>query len=115
QLIEIDETIRTQVEEQAKSNLLAAIQVEEKHAREDAISKVKEETVELYEDEEDISQVKMVLDELVKEEVRRLITEEKVRPDGRKIDEIRPLSSRVGVLPRTHGRSEERRVGKTCK
>jgi len=103
QLIEIDETIRTQVEEQAKSNLLAAIQVEEKHAREDAISKVKEETVELYEDEEDISQVKMVLDELVKEEVRRLITEEKVRPDGRKIDEIRPLSSRVGVLPRTHG------------
>src|SRR5699024_10178849 len=68
-----------------------------------AISKVKEETIELYEDEEDISHVTMVLDELVKEEVRRLITEEKVRPDGRKIDEIRPLSSRVGVLPRTHG------------
>ena len=39
----------------------------------------------------------------MKEEVRRLITEEKVRPDGRKPDEIRPLSSEVGLLPRTHG------------
>ena len=40
---------------------------------------------------------------MVKEEVRRLITEEKIRPDGREVDEIRPLSSEVGVLPRTHG------------
>src|SRR5699024_6142655 len=39
----------------------------------------------------------------VKAEVRRLITDEKVRPDGRQPDEIRPLSSRVGILPRTHG------------
>ena len=45
----------------------------------------------------------MTLDQLVKEEVRRLITDEKVRPDGRKVDEIRPLSSRVKILPRTHG------------
>src|SRR5690625_1733563 len=40
---------------------------------------------------------------IVKEEVRRLITKEKIRPDGRKPDKVRPLSSRVGVLPRTHG------------
>src|SRR5699024_4344884 len=40
---------------------------------------------------------------IVKAEVRRLITDEKVRPDGRQPDEIRPLSSRVGILPRTHG------------
>jgi polyribonucleotide nucleotidyltransferase len=40
---------------------------------------------------------------LVKSEVRRLITEEKVRPDGRNPDEIRPLSSEVTILPRTHG------------
>ncbi|MBD5020324.1 polyribonucleotide nucleotidyltransferase, partial [Xanthomonas citri pv. citri] len=38
-----------------------------------------------------------------KNEVRRLITEEKVRPDGRGVDQIRPLSSEVGLLPRTHG------------
>ena len=47
--------------------------------------------------------MKEVLDHIVKEEVRRLITDEKVRPDGRGIDEIRPLSSEVGILPRTHG------------
>ena len=50
-----------------------------------------------------LKQVKEILNKLVKEEVRRLITEEKVRPDGRKLDEIRPLSSEVGILPRTHG------------
>src|SRR5699024_691680 len=59
-----------------------------------------------YEDDEDpeiAKQVETVLDQMVKEEVRRLITKEKVRPDGRKIDEIRPLSSPVNLLPRTHG------------
>ena len=47
--------------------------------------------------------MKQILDKLVKEEVRRLITEDKIRPDGRGVDEIRPLSSEVGILPRTHG------------
>ncbi len=103
QLLEIDADIREKVEGQAKADLLNAIQTEEKHAREEAISAVKEATLEQYEDEDDIKHVKMTLDELLKEEVRRLITEEKVRPDGRKIDEIRSLSSRIGVLPRTHG------------
>ena len=103
QLIEVDEVIFAKVEEQAKEKLTAAIQVEEKHAREEAISAVKEEIIEQYEDEDEISHVKMTLDDLVKTEVRRLITEEKVRPDGRNIDEIRPLSSRVSILPRTHG------------
>ena len=51
-----------------------------------------------------MKQVSEILDKIVKEEVRRLITEDKVRPDGRKIDEIRPLSSEIGdLLPRTHG------------
>ena len=54
-------------------------------------------------DEETLKQVKDILSQLVKNEVRRLITEEKVRPDGRAVDEIRPLSSEVGLLPRTHG------------
>ncbi|HLR72607.1 MAG TPA: polyribonucleotide nucleotidyltransferase [Pseudogracilibacillus sp.] len=103
QLIEVDEVIFAKVEEQAKEKLTAAIQVEEKHAREEAISAVKEEIIEQYENEDEISHVKMTLDDLVKTEVRRLITEEKVRPDGRNIDEIRPLSSRVSILPRTHG------------
>ena len=41
----------------------------------------------------------------MKHEVRRLITEDKIRPDGRKVDEIRPLTSRIDLLPRAHGSS----------
>lgn len=104
---ELDEELMANVEAEAKDKLLAAIQVVEKHAREEAIDAVKKEIIEKYEaeeaEEETIKQVKSVLDKLVKEEVRRLITKEKIRPDGRKVDEIRPLSSRIHVLPRTHG------------
>src|SRR5690625_3348744 len=104
-IFEVDEDLEKEVTAKIKDKLDEAIQVQEKHAREDAIEAVKEEAIALYEEEEEeiVSQVKVILDNLLKEEVRRLITEEKIRPDGRKIDEIRPLSSRVGVLPRTHG------------
>jgi polyribonucleotide nucleotidyltransferase len=49
--------------------------------------------------------LKKIADQIVTKEVRRLITQDKVRPDGRKVDEIRPLNSRVDVLQRTHGSS----------
>ncbi|SEQ56824.1 polyribonucleotide nucleotidyltransferase [Virgibacillus subterraneus] len=104
-LLDTDEDIAAKVESEAKDKLQEAIKVEEKHAREEAISNVKNEVLALYEeaDEEVIGDVKATLDKMVKEEVRRLITKEKIRPDGRKVDEIRPLSSRINVLPRTHG------------
>ena len=80
---------------------------QEKHAREDAINAVKNEVIERYTEKEaddaTMKQVKSILDHMVKEEVRRLITDEKIRPDGRGLDEIRPLASEVGILPRTHG------------
>ena len=104
-LFEIDDELLEKIEAEAKDKLITAIQVKEKHAREEAINQVKEEVLEAYEEEETevIKQVKSILDKMVKEEVRRLITIEKIRPDGRKPDEIRPLSSRINVLPRTHG------------
>lgn len=106
-LFELDKELTAEVEAKAKATLVEAIQVQEKHAREAAIEKVKQEVIEAYEEqeaeEETMKHVKGILDKMVKEEVRRLITKEKIRPDGRKIDEIRPLSSRIGVLPRTHG------------
>ncbi|MDY0405838.1 polyribonucleotide nucleotidyltransferase [Virgibacillus sp. 179-BFC.A HS] len=100
-----NEELTAKVEAEAGDKLIEAIQVKEKHAREDAIKAVKDEVLEKYQndDEETVKQVGTILDKLVKAEVRRLITKEKIRPDGRKIDEIRPLSSRVGILPRTHG------------
>lgn len=107
ELFEIDTEIETAVRELCEQDMIQAIQVPEKHAREDAIEAVKKSVLEKYEeqeaDEETLKQVNTVLDKIVKEEVRRLITVEKIRPDGRKIDEVRPLSSSVGILPRAHG------------
>jgi polyribonucleotide nucleotidyltransferase len=106
-LYEINKELEAAVREMCEADMLKAIQVQEKHAREDAINEVKKQVNAKYEEQEatedDLKQVKQILDKIVKGEVRRLITEEKVRPDGRKIDEIRPLSSQVGILPRTHG------------
>ncbi|HLS20367.1 MAG TPA: polyribonucleotide nucleotidyltransferase [Bacillota bacterium] len=101
----VDEAVQSEVKKLANDSLREAIRMVEKHAREDAIEHVKETVLAKYdeEDEELFGQVEQALDELVKEEVRRLITEEKVRADGRHLDEIRPLSSRVSLLRRTHG------------
>lgn len=108
ELFTVEDSLHTEVKNMAEQRLTEAIQVQEKHAREEAIEQVKEEVVTSYEEKaeeqpEIIGQVKVVLDQLIKEEVRRLITKEKVRPDGRNPEEIRPLSSRVGLLSRTHG------------
>lgn len=106
-LYEIDKELEAEVRELCEADMLKAIQVQEKHAREDAIKEVKNQVIAKYVEQEatedDMKQVKQILDKIVKGEVRRLITVEKVRPDGRKIDEIRPLSSQVSILPRTHG------------
>ncbi|GIN61574.1 polyribonucleotide nucleotidyltransferase [Robertmurraya siralis] len=106
-LFNVDEQLEAEIRQTCEKEMIEAIQVQEKHAREDAIKAVKDRVIAQYEeqeaDEDDLKQVKQILDKLVKGEVRRLITEEKVRPDGRNPDEIRPLSSEVGLLPRTHG------------
>ncbi|WP_312469340.1 polyribonucleotide nucleotidyltransferase [Neobacillus sp.] len=106
-LFELDKELEAEVRELCEAEMISAIQVQEKHAREDAIKEVKNQVLAKFEEQEatadDLKQVKQILDKIVKGEVRRLITVEKVRPDGRKIDEIRPLSSQVSILPRTHG------------
>jgi polyribonucleotide nucleotidyltransferase len=106
-LYELDKDLEAEVREMCETDMVTAIQVQEKHAREDAIKEVKNRVIAKFEEneatDEDLKQVKQILDKIVKGEVRRLITVEKVRPDGRKIDEIRPLSSQISILPRTHG------------
>ncbi|MBN8250039.1 polyribonucleotide nucleotidyltransferase [Priestia flexa] len=107
QLYTVDADLERQVREIAEADMNRAVQVQEKHAREEAISEVKAAVIAQFEEQQVeadvLGQVSEILSKLVKSEVRRLITEEKVRPDGRSIDEIRPLSSEVGLLPRTHG------------
>ncbi|ATD30535.1 polyribonucleotide nucleotidyltransferase [Macrococcoides bohemicum] len=99
---EVEEAVTKQAE---ALNLAAAIQTQEKQAREERITAIKVQIVENFQEqgEEAIAIVNKTFDALVKAEVRRQITEDKVRPDGRRPDEIRPLSSEVGLLPRAHG------------
>lgn len=107
ELYELDAELTAAIKASSETDMIAAIQTVDKQEREENITAVKTRVIESYEaeeaDEETLKQVKAILDKMVKDEVRRLITEDKVRPDGRKQDEIRPLSSEVGILPRTHG------------
>lgn len=106
-----DAAILSEVQKQYQSRMVEAIQVPEKQAREEAVNQLKEEAMEYFEeklaDNEEIelllADASSAMNDLEKKEVRRLITHEQVRPDGRKIDEIRPLESEVGLLNRTHG------------
>lgn len=106
-LFEIDEAIQADIKAACETEMHDAIQTVEKHAREEAIQAVKERIVASYEEQEaddvTMKQVHTILDKMVKDEVRRQITEDKIRPDGRKLDEIRALSSETGLLQRTHG------------
>ena len=110
-IIKIDDEINGKVRDLITVRMINAIQIEEKLARQDKIDELKEEVratfKELYKDSDDIdsviNQVNEVLEAIEYEEIRRLITDDKIRPDGRRIDEIRPLSSMIDILPRTHG------------
>ncbi|EJL8066580.1 polyribonucleotide nucleotidyltransferase [Staphylococcus pseudintermedius] len=90
-------------------NLNGAIQTFDKQERDANLDAIKERILANFENEEDpenealLKEVGTIINTLIKDEVRRLIADEKNRPDGRKPDEIRPLSSEVGLLPRAHG------------
>ncbi|GIP27331.1 polyribonucleotide nucleotidyltransferase [Paenibacillus sp. J23TS9] len=104
----VDAEANKQVREFAEARLVEAVRIAEKHARQDAIDAINDETVTYFEQQyietpELLGDVKEVLHDIVKEEVRRLITHDKVRPDGRKLDEIRPIECDTSILPRTHG------------
>ena len=110
-LAKLDENLVSEVEEFATSKMLEAIQIKDKLEKYAAIDKVKEDSVEefskRYEENEELDKilkdVKTITDNIEASEVRRLITEEHIRPDGRQMDEIRDLSAEVDLLARTHG------------
>lgn len=104
----VDAEVNSAVREFAQARLVDAIKIPEKHARQEAIDVVNAEAVEhftaLYAETPGLlGDVKETLYDIVKEEVRRLITHDKVRPDGRKPEEIRPIDCDIDLLPRTHG------------
>ena len=111
-LFELDENLVKEISDNCNDEMVAAVSIPGKLERYAAIDEImarvtKEYEDKEYEDEETkaavLKQVGIILHDLEKNEVRRLITEEKVRPDGRKIDEIRPLNAQVDLLPRVHG------------
>ncbi|MFD1952916.1 polyribonucleotide nucleotidyltransferase [Paenibacillus thailandensis] len=104
----VDSDVNAAVRAFASEKLIEAIRIPEKHARQDAIDAVNAEAIEHFEQvyaetPELLADVKEILYDIVKEEVRRLITHDKVRPDGRALDEIRPIECDIALLPRTHG------------
>lgn len=102
---EINEAITDAVKAQASDALRAALQIVNKKARDTAIQTAKSEALavlsEQFEDSDD--DIIQALDALTKAIVRRLITHDKIRPDGRALNEVRPLTCEVDLLPRTHG------------
>lgn len=111
ELAKLDDDLVKEVEEFATDKMLHAIQIKDKLEKYEAIDKVKEDAIiyfnDKYSEDENvdaiIKDVAKIVDNIEASEVRRLITEEKIRPDGRAMDEIRPLSAEVDILARTHG------------
>lgn len=105
---DIDREVRAQFEQAIRD----AVSIEKKLERYGKIDELTEEAVAVFDAKEYeneaakakvLKQVKQICHSIEADEVRRLIIEDKVRPDGRKIDEIRPLDSQVDILPRAHG------------
>lgn len=111
ELFQVDADLKDEIEAAYYDQLAKAVQVEEKLAREAATQTVKEEVLASYQerfaedDDKDtiLRDVVEILEQMEHAEVRRLITEDKVRPDGRRVDEIRPLDAEIDFLPKVHG------------
>ena len=111
ELAEIPEELSNEVHEYCYDNMMAAFQIKDKIEKYAKIDEVKEETIayftEKYQEDENIEEIVKNVTSLVHtiegECVRKLITHDKIRPDGRAMDEIRPLSASVDLLARTHG------------
>lgn len=112
ELYAVDETINSEVRANFEAQIRAAVSIKEKLERYGKIDDLTDEAAQMiankeYESEKDqnnaVKQAREICRGIEADEVRRLIIEDKVRPDDRQIDEIRPLNSQVDLLPRVHG------------
>lgn len=111
ELILPDTDLKAAIEAEYSEQMIAAVQNPDKMTRAEQVETLTDEIVAAYEekfaddDELDsiMKDVKQIIKDMEKAEVRRLITEDKVRPDGRDLHEIRDLDSEVAYLPRAHG------------
>ncbi|MGI6144619.1 MAG: polyribonucleotide nucleotidyltransferase [Clostridia bacterium] len=105
QLAVIDSELEQAVKDFAEEPLQKALLNKDKLEREENVKRIKDEAIlhftEIYPD--NLKDVEKVLDTIIKTYIRKLITVDKIRPDGRALDEIRTITCEAGVLPRTHG------------
>lgn len=101
----VSEELESKVRDYAEARLDAATRNSDKLMRDADISAIKAETVEHFIEEypDAAKEISQILYKIEKGIVRHMITHEKIRPDGRALDEVRPVSCEVGILPRTHG------------
>lgn len=112
-LLQVDAYLSKEVYDAYYETMKTAVMTEEKLAREEEIERVKETVKEIYAEKAEAleaeeaarmtKEIKQIAEDLEKDVVRELITIDKIRPDGRKLDEIRSLASEVKLLPRVHG------------
>ena len=113
EVLEITEELKKEIRNLSEEKLNNAMRILDKIEKYEAIDKVKEEVVTKYEQENEnlkeeekkelLTKVKLVLEEIEYEIFRQIVVKEHTRADGRKMDEIRPLSTDIDLLPRTHG------------
>ena len=113
EVLEIEDSLKEEVADMCKEKLDAAMRIEDKILKYETIDAIKEAVVESYiESNADLkdselveltTKVKLVLEELEYEIFRKIVVKEHTRADGRKMTEIRPLSTDIDILPRTHG------------
>ncbi|MDF2545891.1 MAG: polyribonucleotide nucleotidyltransferase [Anaerosolibacter sp.] len=104
-LFEIDAAIEEEVRAFATDKMLQAIKTVDKVERNENMEKVKQEAMEYFVEKypDNAKDVSQTLYQITKEQVRKMITYDKVRPDNRKPEEIREITCEVGILPRAHG------------
>lgn len=97
--------LETRLTEAFEEDIKNSIRTTDKVEREDNLYRIEEEAKDRFLDEypESKDEIHRVIDSIMKKEVRRMISIDKIRPDGRQMKEIRPLSAEVGLLPRAHG------------
>ena len=112
ELYEVPADLKQEVYDYVAERLKAAVSIKDKLECYQAIDDLTNETVEYFDQKEyeseaaknkTLKMVSEVCDNIVSDEVRRLIIEEKIRPDGRGLNEIRPLDAQIDILPRVHG------------
>ena len=111
--LEISDELKAEVESKCKDDIDKALRIKDKLEKYNKLDEIKENIVLEYEEKyssltddekkEEITKVKLVLEEIEYEIFRAIVVKEKLRADGRKMNEIRPLSASVDLLPRTHG------------